>query len=414
MTDPFPTEPPAAPVRRALPFSPRRLDRRAVSIVRTLQEAGHEAYLVGGCVRDLLLGERPKDWDVATSARPRQVARLFRRSRVLGRRFRLVHVYRGREIFEVATFRRTPPGVEEAASAEEVEVVREDNAFGTAREDAWRRDFTVNALFLDPVAGEILDWTGGLADLDARRLRTVGDADFRFREDPVRILRLIKFMRRLDLDPGPEEVAAATRHARELAGSAPPRVAEELFRLMRTGQSEGVLDDLLGLGVLDLVLPELEPWYRAAPERLDLLRSRLAALDDVVAEGVAPDYALSLAVLFGPRVEEELDPERRTLPVRELPQVPATLLRDLQGRARLPRASIQRAIGILLVQLRMDPPPWFRARRGRRRDPLRIVGLAGLPEALDYLRIRLQSEGRDLALYDEWHEWGLSQGMERR
>ncbi len=191
------------PLRRRLPFSRRRLDRGGTEIVRRLQEAGFEAYFVGGCVRDLLLGRQPKDFDIATSARPNQVRRLFRRSRIIGRRFRLAHVYSGREVFEVATFRRVPPELEEG----EVQMIREDNTFGTAAEDARRRDFTVNALFLDPVEGEIVDWVGGFEDLAARRLRSIGDPRLRFREDPVRILRLLKFLfERIAGDPVTLEV----------------------------------------------------------------------------------------------------------------------------------------------------------------------------------------------------------------
>ena len=179
--------------RYPLPFNPRRLDRRAVDIVKRLQWDGHEAYLVGGCVRDHVLGLRPKDYDIATSATPGQVRRLFRRSRIIGRRFKIVHVYAGREIYEVATFRKEPPrGKDEKAVP-----ILDDNAFGTAKEDGLRRDFTVNGLFLDPVKKEIVDFVGGMEDLEARRLISIGPPDLRFREDPVRVLRLIKFMRRL-------------------------------------------------------------------------------------------------------------------------------------------------------------------------------------------------------------------------
>lgn len=402
----------SAPLRRPAPFPRAALDRFAVHLVADLQRAGHEAYLVGGCVRDLLLGAAPKDWDVATAARPNQVLRVFRRARLIGRRFKIVHVYRGREIVEVATFRRTPQGLE--GEGEEVEVIRDDNAFGTAEQDAHRRDFTVNALFLDPVAGEIVDWVGGLEDIERRRLRCIGDPEVRFREDPVRILRMIKFMRRLGLDPMPAEIVAARRHAEELAQSAPARVAEELFRLMRTGQMEGVLEDLKHLGVLGVVLPELEDWL-ADPERYARLRRRLHAFDDSVHDGRPPDPALSLAVLFGPRAEEEFDPATRTLPVAELAQVPARLLAQFQARARVPRVALQGAAAILLAQLRMDPPPWMPARaRRRQRDPLRIVGQDAFSDALECLRIRLEGDDRDLAPYDEWHEWAVAQGLEVR
>ena len=403
----------SAPQRAPLPFSRRLLDRAAVGIVEELQRAGFEAYLVGGCVRDLLLGERPKDWDVATAARPNQVLRVFRRARVIGRRFKIVHVYRGRDIYEVATFRRTPQGLEGDGESDEVEVIRDDNAFGSAEEDANRRDFTVNALFLDPVAGEIVDWVGGLRDVERKRLRCIGEPEVRFQEDPVRVLRMIKFMRRLGLDPMPQEVEAARKHARDLAHAAPARIAEELFRLMRTGQMEGVLEDLKHLGVLDLVLPELARWLQD-PARYRKLRARLHAFDGMVLEGRAPDPALSLAVLFGPRVEEEFDPKQRTIRVDELAQVPAHVLGEFQARARVPRVALQGAAGILLAQLRMDPPEWLPVKGRKRRDPVRIVGQDAFSDALECLRIRLEGDGRDLGPYDEWHEWAVAQGLEVR
>jgi poly(A) polymerase len=402
------------PRRSPVGFSKRLLDRAAIGIVEDLQRAGHETYLVGGCVRDLLLGEQPKDFDVATSARPNQVLRVFRRARVIGRRFKIVHVYRGRDIFEIATFRRTPEGLEGDAESDDVAVIRDDNLFGTSEQDAHRRDFTVNALFLDPVAGEIVDWVGGLDDIEARRLRSIGDPEVRFREDPVRILRLIKFSRRLGLEPMPDEVRAARKFARDLTLSAPARIAEELFRLMRTGQMEGVLDDLKHLDVLDVVLPELAPWLRANPSGYETLKRRLAVFDASVQDGAVPDYALSLALLFGPRAEQEFDPETRTLPVEELSQVPLRLLGEFQARARIPRAAIQGATALLLSQLRLDPPAWMPERLLRRRDPLRIVGQDGFADALECLRCRLEGDGRDLEPYDRWHEWGLAQGLPLR
>lgn len=402
------------PRRSPVGFSKRLLDRSALAIVEDLQRAGFETYLVGGCVRDLLLGEQPKDFDVATSARPNQVLRVFRRARVIGRRFKIVHVYRGRDIFEIATFRRTPEGLEGETESDDVAVIRDDNLFGTAEQDAHRRDFTVNALFLDPVAGEIVDWVGGLEDIEARQLRSIGDPEVRFREDPVRILRLIKFSRRLGLEPMPAEIQAARNHARDLTLSAPARIAEELFRLMRTGQMEGVLDDLRYLDVLDVVLPELAGWLRADRARYECLQRRLAVFDATVQDGAVPDYALSLALLFGPRAEAEFDPETRTLPVEELSQVPLRLLGEFQARARIPRTAIQGATALLLAQLRLDPPAWMPERLLRRRDPLRIVGQEGFADALECLRCRLEGDGRDLEPYDRWHEWGLSQGLPLR
>src|SRR5690606_29641735 len=179
-------------------FDERRVDTAAAKVVKRLTRNGFEAYLVGGCVRDLLIGRRPKDFDVATSARPDDVRRLFRNSRIIGRRFRLVHVlYAGGRVVETATFRRNPQSRDSKAS--EDLLIRNDNAFGEAHEDALRRDFTINGLFYDLERRRVIDWVRGMPDIERRTVNTIGDPVVRFLEDPVRILRAIKFSARLDL-----------------------------------------------------------------------------------------------------------------------------------------------------------------------------------------------------------------------
>ena len=386
------------PVVTRPPFKRSFLDRRAVSVVRKLQEEGYETYLVGGCVRDLLLGSRPKDFDIATSAKPEKVRRLFRRSRMIGRRFRIVHVHHGREIFEVSTFRATPPKQEQ----QHVKVIRNDNVYGSAFEDAHRRDFTVNGLFLDPIAGEIVDWVGGMQDVENRVLHSIGDPEVRFREDPVRILRLIKFMRRLDLAPGEAEIIAAERHAQDLAHAAPARLAEEVFRLLATGQAEGVFEDLQALKILRYVIPELRDWLRQSQVHRKALQSRLGALDEMAANGLQADYDFHLAVLFGARVEQEFDPEQRRLKVKEYPQIVAALLGEFQQRARLPRVAVASASNILLAQLRMDPPDFVTRGSRKRWNSNALVAQPWFPLALSYLKLRLKAEGRDLQLWRDW------------
>lgn len=396
----------ASPERCSLPFPRRYLDRRAVSIVRRLQDAGFETYLVGGCVRDLLLGSRPKDFDIATAARPHQVRRLFRRSRLIGRRFKIVHVHMGRDFFEVATFRAAPE--EQEDGTEEVEIIQRDNVYGSAEEDANRRDFTVNGLFLDPIAEEIVDWVGGLRDVDDRVLHTIGDPEVRFQEDPVRILRLIKFMRRLDLDPGEAEIVSAKRHAARLADAAPARLAEEVFRLLATRQAEGVWEDVVALELAPYLLPELLGWLRQDESHEELLRDRLRALDQLAAEGFETDYAFSLAVLFGPRAEQEFDPQHRTLRVNEFSQVAATLLGEFQQRARLPRFAVSHATRILAAQLRLDPPAFLARKKKRRWNFQAMAEQEWFPLALEYLKLRLIAEGRSLEVYENWRQKALS------
>src|SRR5580658_758504 len=179
-------------VRHSVTLDDDRIDADAAKVVRRLERSGFQAYLVGGCVRDLLLEGKPKDFDIATSARPEDVRAIFRNCRLIGRRFRLAHILFGSKVIEVATFRRSPQT--EAPEDDGAEVlddilIRSDNVFGDAHEDAIRRDFTINALFYDLDRREVLDWCGGMNDIAGRTIHTIGDPVVRFREDPVRILR---------------------------------------------------------------------------------------------------------------------------------------------------------------------------------------------------------------------------------
>ncbi len=247
------------PIRCEVVLDESRIDPDVQKVLRRLVRNGHEAYLVGGCVRDLLLDRRPKDFDVATSARPEQVRELFRNSRIIGRRFRLVHVlFGGGKVIEVATFRKNPKeeGDEPSLGGEEL-LIRSDNAFGEASEDAVRRDFTINALFYDLERRQILDWVGGMEDVRRRVVHTIGEPETRFREDPVRILRALKFAGRLDLGITPDVYDAIVYCRESLALAARPRLSEEILRLLRGGQARRTIYIAWETGVLDVLLPEL-------------------------------------------------------------------------------------------------------------------------------------------------------------
>lgn len=249
-----PEPPTVGPLLSETELSP--IDTDALKVVHRLQRHGFEAYLVGGCVRDLILGVSPKDFDVATSATPEELRRLFRNCRVIGRRFRLGHIYFGRKIIETSTF-RAPLDPKPGAEGESM-IVWRDNVFGTAEEDARRRDFTMNGLFYDPVKGRVLDYVGGLEDLRHRRVRTIGDPRVRLQEDPVRILRAIKFAARLSIDIEPETWRAMVEFRGLVAKCAPARVLEEIYRLLGSGAAEPAFRLLHRSGVLAVLLPELE------------------------------------------------------------------------------------------------------------------------------------------------------------
>src|SRR5438067_4837656 len=241
--------------RDATPDIPEdRLDPDAVKVVRRLRRAGFTAYLVGGCVRDLLLGIRPKDFDVATSAHPNQVKETFRNSRLIGRRFRLAHVFfRGGKIIEVSTFRTNP--LDELQDLPQDLLIRHDNVFGTAEEDARRRDFAINGLFYDVDEGKVIDYVGGKEDLKSRSIRTIGRPGVRMREDPVRILRAIRFAAKCAFEVEPETFTAMKAHVQEIPRCAPPRVLEEVLKLLRSGAARRSFELLRQVGALKILLP---------------------------------------------------------------------------------------------------------------------------------------------------------------
>jgi len=277
------------------------ISKGSLAAVETLTEAGYEAYVVGGGVRDALLGLRPKDFDVATDARPDEIRALFRRCRLIGRRFRLAHVRFGREVVEVATF-RGDPGEEDHPERQSVDgrLVR-DNVYGTLEEDAWRRDFTVNALYFDPRDESILDFTDGYRDLRERRLRLMGDPPVRYREDPVRTLRALRFVAKLGFELERETERALAEHAALLEHIPPARLFEEVLKLFHGGHALAIFELLRDYLVLERLFPEAAACFEDEPEVLELARRALASTDARIAEGkpVTPAF-LFAALLWGP------------------------------------------------------------------------------------------------------------------
>ena len=325
-------EPPTVPVPLRIPLGQRvevpasvhgidvnLVDERAVKVVRSLQQAGFEAYVVGGAVRDLLVGRRPKDFDVATNATPEQVKGLFRRAFIIGRRFRIVHVIHGRgrdhEVIEVSTFRAyldasdaTQVGGNEKTSKAELvgqahavdasgRVLR-DNVWGPQIEDAARRDFTVNAMYYDPETGVVVDYHGGLADVKARLLRLIGDPATRYREDPVRIVRAVRFAAKLGFSLEPATGAPVRALSALLANVPASRLFDEMFKLLQTGHALASVDALKAQGLDHGVFPVLDAVFSqgaGAETKQAFIRQALADTDRRVAEGktVAPSFLLS-------------------------------------------------------------------------------------------------------------------------
>jgi poly(A) polymerase len=381
-------------------IAPDRIDEDAVKVLRRLHRHHHAVYLVGGGVRDLLLGRTPKDFDVATNARPNEMRRLFRNCRIIGRRFRLAHLlFGGGKIIEVATFRRDPSQREGGAAqvfeeegdapsawpapkerGDEADLlIRQDNTFGLPHEDAIRRDFTINGLFYDLERQEVIDYVGGVRDLRDAVVRTIGEPDVRFREDPVRILRAIKFSARLDFGIAPDVYDAMVDVRDELSRSAPPRVLEEILRLLRGGAAQRSFYIAWDVGVLGVILPELSAHLEDQADDAERLWDRLHAVDALQQRGRLPsDSVLIAALLYGPLQEAVAG-------VRDPASAFEEFFGEMVPRLSLPRRMRDRMRLIFAAQRRLE-----RGGAGPMRKREFFADAAAL------LEVRLVSEGREL------------------
>ena len=382
--------------RSAHAISRRDVDPDAIKVLYRLHEHSYVAYLVGGSVRDLLLQRRPKDFDIGTSAHPHQVKKLFRNCWIIGRRFRLAHVKFGTKAIEVATFRQhvvnseLTPEVEAAeagpadviapgeplpsdikpAGRQRVEdhLIQRDNTYGTPEEDAFRRDFTVNALFYDIGTFSIIDYVGGLKDLDARLIRCIGDPDVRFLEDPVRMLRAVVLAARLEFTIDEPVLDAISTHAHEIARSAAARLVEEYYKILRSGHAEMAFRQLRKTGLLKEITPELA----AAPEAvwrsiaaMDRYRARFEGAPETLTNAILAGTLLQPLGLIGGR-RFSADALERRVEVGMLPMA---------------RRDIERLQQILALQPRLlDIQGPHRGHRG-------LLHRAALNEAITWLEI---------------------------
>lgn len=337
-------------------ISRRDIDPDALKVLYRLHQFDHTAYLVGGSVRDLLLGRRPKDFDIGTSAHPYQIKKLFRNCWIIGRRFRLAHVRFGSKTIEVATFRHhVPPGTENepaepappADSRDADLLIHHDNTFGTPEEDAFRRDFTVNALFYDIGTFSIIDYVGGLQDLRDGVIRSIGDPGQRFQEDPVRMLRAITMAARLDFALDPPIVKAIAKHKQLLATASPARLIEEYYKVLRSGAAEKTFRGLFEHGLLDAVTPDLGQGARDGR-----LAAALADLDRYRAGFETAPPTLTNTILLGTLIVPlGLMPRRAAMDTQtaEAEEEPQPLR---GGRGRRPAKEPPLKIGILMVARR--------------------------------------------------------------
>jgi poly(A) polymerase len=370
------------------PISRKDISPNALKVLYRLHQRGFKGYLVGGSVRDLMLGRKPKDFDVGTDASPQEVRRLFRNSRIIGRRFRLVHVVFEGEVIEVSTFRAAPlldlernqtgepaaergvpephPGSVDPAREEDL-LVTSDNTFGTPREDAFRRDFTVNALFYDIDDFSVIDWVGGIDDLQRRLIRVIGDPDVRLQEDPVRMMRACEYAGRLSfgIDPATQESIQRQRQKLELAS--PVRVTEEILQLLRCGHAGAALQWMLELGLLEVLLPEAYAMVGGGAAGVGDFGRLLPTVDARVRQGRPLSDAALLAVLVLPKVLQRRDDieavERRPMSRAALRQLVDETVAPFAARLALSRARSSQLNHALVAFHRLCEPGW--APRGR-------------------------------------------------
>lgn len=377
----------------------KEIDPDALKVVRKLVGAGHEAYLVGGCVRDLYLHHRPKDFDVATSATPEQIRRLFRNSRIIGRRFKLAHIYFGSKIIETSTFRTAP------TASDEDPLITQDNEWGSVEDDARRRDFTVNGLFYDVEAEEIVDFVDGMDDLDAAVIRTIGEPTVRFREDPVRMIRAVKFAARLDFTIEPETYAALLEVASDITKCSKARVLEELYKLLRSGSARRSFELMLETRLLEYIWPvyvqlfEDDGGLSHASDDADpnspgqMLWRYLDALDGYIKEtGQIASNGVLQATIFAPLVGEEmLNGSRQELDARiEALMKPPGIALGVAKRDR------ELARQIIMAHRRMVQPS------NRRRRRASIAQRQYFHDALVFLGVSVEARGGDGGELEQW------------
>ena len=427
--------------RDSHPISRSKISPEALRVLYRLREAGFEAFLVGGCVRDLTLGLEPKDFDVATNALPEQVKRLFRNCRLVGRRFRLAHVFFGREIIEVATFRASgapAQGEEPVLDAVELDAegaelegaglegdepnlpedsrdvhdfdeslervvddsgrILRDNIYGSIDDDVWRRDFTCNALYYNIADFSVWDYVGGFEDVKEKRLRLIGDPETRYREDPVRMLRAARFEAKLGLSIEPASAEPIGRLRELLDGVPPARLFDETLKLFLTGHGAASYRVLLDRGLLDVLLPSVAAFARrhpgSAPERM-LIQGLLNTDARVRADRpVTPSFLFAL-LLYGPiGLVIEQRPRGEWHEISTILDAVDTVVRDIHRRVAIHRRFILGLRDMFALQPRLEAP------RGRR--ALRTLEHPRFRAAFDLLQLRAQFGMADAALVEWW------------
>lgn len=384
-------------------IDPALVSPNAVRVTQTLQEAGYKAFIVGGAVRDLLLGVKPKDFDVATNATPEQVKQLFRRAFIIGRRFQIVHVMFGQELIEVTTFRGA--AADSSPKDEHGRVLR-DNTFGEQHEDATRRDFTINAMYYDPASQAVLDYHGGIADIRARKLRIIGEPEARYREDPVRMLRVVRFAAKLKFTIDPASSAPIRVMAPLIDNVPAARVFDEMLKLLMSGHALACLQQLRKEGLHHGLLPLLDVVLEQ-PLGEKFVSLALANTDARVREGKPVSPGFLFASLLWHQVLEKW---RAYQAAGEYPIPALHLAADDVLDAQTEKLALQRKIASDMRDI-WAMQPRFERRVGK--APYKLLEHLRLRAGYDFLLLRCQSGELDAELGEWWEAFIAGNGAER-
>lgn len=388
-------------------LSRKDIDPDALKVLYRLASLNYEAYLVGGSVRDLLLGRKPKDFDVGTDARPNEIRRVFRNCFLIGKRFRLAHIVFGKKVIETATFRKAPDA--NSVADEHGLYQYEDNTYGTPEEDALRRDFTVNGLFYDIKTFAIIDWVNGLKDLQAKVIRCIGDPDVRFEEDPVRMMRAVRFAAKLGFTVCSSDVRAIRKHAPALANASVSRLCEEIMRLFVKGASERSIRLSYEYGLLRQLLPSVTDWMDLAKANAEAVFASLRALDEATeAEGFESTAAVAFAAMLWPMVSEAVAaaPSGRRRNDRFARRCAAQeAFAPIVAKYKLPRAVWMTAVDLLELHSRF----WEQPNPASSRDA-RFVMHPVWPEAWMFARALIRVTPDRPWKLDAWRAYSESLG----
>jgi poly(A) polymerase len=376
-------------------IDPKLVSSNAIRVTSSLQEAGFEAFVVGGAVRDLLLGVKPKDFDIATNATPEQVKRLFRRAFIIGRRFQIVHVMFGQDLLEVTTFRGA---ASEAAPKDEHGRVLRDNTFGLQHEDAVRRDFTINAMYYNPATQEVLDYHGGIEDVRAKTLRIIGQPEARYREDPVRMLRVVRFAAKLKFTIEPGTAAPIAVMAPLINNVPAPRVFDEMLKLLMSGHALACLQQLRKEGLHHGLLPLLDVVLEQ-PLGIKFVTLALDATDQRIAAGKTVSPGFLFASLLWHQVLEKWTAYRASGEAA----IPALhLAADEVLDSQTEKLALQRKIASDMLDI-WAMQPRFERRAGK--VPYKLLEHPRFRAGYDFLLLRCASGEIDAELGEWWTDF---------